>query len=85
MTAIPDDWVEEVRSGDLSGPPPHDPLDLLHQRSTDEHQRRSYRAPGPALKIRLAPTKRRGQHESHLSPVPPLQSPSVPGEPFGSP
>jgi hypothetical protein len=29
MTAIPDDWVEEVRSGDLSGPPPHDPLDWL--------------------------------------------------------
>jgi hypothetical protein len=27
MTAIPDDWVEEVRSGDLSGRPPHDPLD----------------------------------------------------------
>jgi hypothetical protein len=29
MTAIPDEWVEEVRSGDLSGPPPHDPLDWL--------------------------------------------------------
>ena len=29
MTAIPDDWVEEVRSGALSGPPPHDPLDWL--------------------------------------------------------
>ena len=29
MTAIPDDWAEEVRSGDLSRPPPHDPLDWL--------------------------------------------------------
>lgn len=29
MTAIPDDWVEEVRSRDLSGPPPHDLLDWL--------------------------------------------------------
>jgi hypothetical protein len=29
MTAIPDDWVEEVRSGNLSGPPPHDPLDSV--------------------------------------------------------
>jgi hypothetical protein len=29
MTAIPDDWVEEVRSGDLSGPLPHDLLDWL--------------------------------------------------------
>jgi hypothetical protein len=42
-------------------------------------------APVPALRSRLAPTKRRGQHEPHLSPVPPLQSPRVPGEPFGSP
>jgi hypothetical protein len=29
MTAIPDDWAEQVRSGDLSGPPPWDPLDWL--------------------------------------------------------
>lgn len=29
MTAIPDDWAGEVRSGDLSGHPPHDPLDWL--------------------------------------------------------
>jgi hypothetical protein len=29
VTAIPEDWVEEVLSGRLSGPPPHDPLDWL--------------------------------------------------------
>ena len=28
MTAIPDDWAEEVRSGALSGPPPHEPARL---------------------------------------------------------
>jgi hypothetical protein len=29
MPAIPEDWVQSVRSGDLSGPPPWDPLDWL--------------------------------------------------------
>ena len=29
MTAIPENWVEAVRSRRLSGPPPHDPLDWL--------------------------------------------------------
>jgi hypothetical protein len=29
MTAIPDDWVEEVRSGNFSGPPPRHRLDWL--------------------------------------------------------
>ena len=29
MTAMPNDWAEEVRSGALSGPPPHSPLDWL--------------------------------------------------------
>jgi len=29
VTAIPEHWAKEVRSGGLSGPPPHDPLDWL--------------------------------------------------------
>jgi hypothetical protein len=29
VNPIPEEWVREVRSGRLSGPPPHDPLDWL--------------------------------------------------------
>jgi hypothetical protein len=29
MNAIPEHWLEQVRSGRLSGPPPHDPIDWL--------------------------------------------------------
>jgi hypothetical protein len=29
MTAIPEDWAEQVLAGQLSGPPPNDPLDWL--------------------------------------------------------
>src|SRR6266508_5157785 len=33
----------------------------------------------------VGPDRRRGQPKTQLSPVPPLQSPSVPGAPFGRP
>ena len=33
----------------------------------------------------VGPTERRAKAETHRSPVPPLQSPSVPGAPFGRP
>jgi hypothetical protein len=46
MTAIPDDWLEEVRSGDLSGPPPCDPAAALADvfgRMSDEELSARYR------------------------------------------
>ena len=56
--------------------------------SLADHESRSNGSAAVSMKAWLAPIEHRANHEhvsSTVAPVPPLQSPSLPGAPFGSP